>query len=409
MKLGTPGFVGARLREAREARGLSGASLADMLGVSRQAIALYENDERSPSPEMVGRMSTALNLPQPFFLRPVVEDHATTIFFRSRVSATKNARKKARTRRKWLDEITQYIAQSIELPSVNFPPCDFPADPTKISNDDIERVATNVRRFWRLGDGPISDVTLLVENNGAIIAREPFDDEKVDAHSGWAADIPFIILSADKHSAVRSRFDVAHELGHLVLHRNVDDARLENRKADLKLTENQADRFAGAFLLPHATFANDLSLPTLEALVALKPKWKVSVASMIMRAKHLGLISLERVDRLWISYGRRKWHGNEPYDDQLPVERPRLLSLAFDLALGERVIARDETLDDLAFAPSDIESLVGLPRGAFSDDLPPVRVLPLFAGRRDSGERPANTKPGDVVPFPNRVRSEREM
>lgn len=409
MKLGTPGFVGARLREAREARGLSGASLADLLDVSRQAIALYENDERSPSPEMVGRMSTALNLPQPFFLRPVVEDHATTIFFRSRVSATKNARKKARTRRKWLDEITQYIAQSIELPSVNFPPCDFPADPVKISNDDIERAATSLRRFWRLGDGPISDVTLLAENNGAIVAREPFDDEKVDAHSAWAYDIPFIVLSADKQSAVRSRYDVAHELGHIVLHRNVDDGRLESRKADQKLTEDQANWFAGAFLLPHDTFANDLSLPTLDAIVALKPKWKVSVSAMIMRAKHLGLISPERVDRLWISYGRRKWQANEPYDDQLPIEHPRLLSLAFDLALSERVIVRDETLNDLAFTPSDIESLVGLPRGTFSDDLPSVRILQAYAGRTESGERRANTKSGEVVPFPNRKRSEREM
>ncbi len=402
MKIGTPGFVGARLREGREARGLSGAQLAELLSVTRQAISQFENGERSPSPETLGQISIVLNLPQPFFMRPVTRDHAGTIFFRSKASATKTARTKARRRCAWLQIVTDYITQSIEIPGVNFPLFDFPANPAKITNQDIEDAAEKVRRFWGLGNGPISNVTLLLENNGAVIVRETFGDVNLDAFSMWADDIPFFVLSDDKESAVRSRLDLAHELGHLILHRSVDEARLEK---DLKLLEDQAFRFAGAFLLPQDGFANDLYLPTLDALMAVKPKWGVSVGAMLMRADNLGLFSPEQVQRLWVSYGRRRWRTGEPLDDQLPAEFPRLLRLSFELALSEKVVARDDVLTTIDYAPTDIESLAGLRHGTLGDDLPKVRVLTLPSHHRDTRERPATTTIGEVVPFTPRNRT----
>lgn len=407
MRAGTPGFIGARLREAREARGLSGTQLADLLGVTRQAVAQYEAGERSPSPEMLTRMSAVLNLPHAFFTRQPVEDWAETIFFRSRKSTTKAARKKARRRRLWLDQITKYAMRHVEIPRVNFPPCNFPADPAKITDEQIEHAATALRRFWGLKDGPISDVTLLLENNGAVAAREPFEESEMDAYSTWADNIPYVILNDDNQSAVRARLNVAHECAHLVLHRNVDYVRLEEREADMERTEEQAYRFAGAFLLPEATFGREFIAPTLDAFLALKPRWKVSITAMVKRAENLGLISPDEARRLWMSIGRRKWRTHEPLDDELTPEYPRLLRRAYELALTEKVISKDDTIAELALATNDVESLAGLPLGTFTNEVPPVRVLPK--NRVTNTERSDTNGPGDVVQFPHNDREKQRI
>lgn len=407
MRAGTPGFNGARLREARETRGLSGTQLADLLGVTRQAVAQYEASERSPSPEMLTRMSAVLNLPHAFFTHPPVEDWAETIFFRSRKSTTRNARKKAKRRRLWLDQITKYAMRHVEIPPVNFPGCNFPADPARITDEQVEEAAIAARRFWGLKDGPISDVTLLLENNGAVIAREPFDEPEMDAYSTWADNVPYIILSDDNQSAVRTRLNIAHECGHLILHRNVDYVRLEEREADMERTEAQAFRFAGAFLLPEATFGKEFIVPTLDAFLALKPRWKVSVTAMVKRAENLGLLSPDEAKRLWMNVGRRKWRTHEPLDDEIQPEYPRLLRRAFEVALTGKAITKDDTIAELRLATNDVESLAGLPMGTFTNEVPPVRMLPK--SRTVSTERTDANQTGEVVQFPLSDREKRRI
>ncbi len=400
MRPGTPGFIGAKLREGREARGITGATLADLLGSSRQIVSQYENGEKSPSPNALQRISAVLNLPTQFFLRPAIEDSAGAIHFRSRMAATKSARTKARRRRHWLEQIVGFIVQHVDLPPVNFPPCDMPSDPKKISEEAIEQAAIDARRFWGLRDGPISDVTLLLENHGAIIVREPFDDTQLDAYSTWVSGLPFMVLSNDKDSAVRSRLDAAHELGHLILHRNVDEVRLEERKADFKLVEDQAYLFATCFLLPRATFATEVIVPTLDALLTIKPRWKVSVAAMLKATARYDLVSPEMATRLWISYGRRGWKKREPLDDEIPPENPRLLRLAFELALGEKVFSHDEVAQSLALPDNDIEVLIGLNPGTLAAPDPVVRVLTLPNRKARQIPRTDNDKPRDVINFP---------
>ena len=69
---------------------------------------------------------------------------------------------------------------------------------------------------------------------------------------------PLILLSADKDSGYRSRFDLAHEIGHLVLHRHIQRT---TDSARHKLMEQQAHHFAGEFLLPAETFASEVLVP----------------------------------------------------------------------------------------------------------------------------------------------------
>ena len=223
MKSGTPGFVGGRLREAREARGLSAIALSDIAGVTRQTMSQYEKDQATPGPEVLARISSRLNLPEQFFMLPLRETERGTIFFRSMAASTKTARTRAESRFAWLQDITEYLTEFVELPEADFPVLSLPEDPLLISDDDIEEAAANLRAYWNLGELPIANMVSLLENKGAIIARGALGAETLDSLSEFAPGQkrPFILIGTDKGTSSRWRFDAAHELGHIILHAHV--------------------------------------------------------------------------------------------------------------------------------------------------------------------------------------------
>ena len=241
----------------------------------------------------------------------------------------------------------------------------------------IEELAQECRNYWRLGDGPIADLVLLLENNGVIVSRGDLVAESLDAYSQWPADSahPFIFLAADKASAVRSRHDASHELGHLILHRHLD-AKTVRSPALFKLMEAQAHRFAGAFNLPAKSFANQLWAPTLDAFVALKPHWRVAVSAMIKRCEDLGILSEEQTRRSYINLNRRGWRREEPLDDRLTAERPRMLRRSFELLINEAIKTPEQILLDLAINPGDVEVLACLEPGYLSGVAPNVTAMP---------------------------------
>jgi Zn-dependent peptidase ImmA (M78 family) len=166
-------------------------------------------------------------------------------------------------------------------------------------------------------------------------------------------------LLADKASAVRSRFDAAHEFGHIVLHRNSARKDFDN-KPSFQLVEGQANHFAAAFLLPEETFSSDVVVPSLNLLRSIKPKWKVSIAAMIKRMRNLKLISKEREQRLFANLSRRGWKTREPFDDQLEPEKPRLLQRAFELSLEGGLMNSDDLVNNLGIHLDDLEEVVDL-------------------------------------------------
>jgi Zn-dependent peptidase ImmA (M78 family)/transcriptional regulator with XRE-family HTH domain len=368
--IGTPGFVGERLVQARQARDLSATSLAEMIGVKSTNISNYEHGKQSPSPEVMDRIAQVLNQPLPFFLRQVPQLHLGEDFWwRAMSAATKSARSRAYARHSWLREIVSYLREYVDFPHVNIPELGVPEDVRKITSDMIEDFAGECRRHWKLGDGPVADVVLLMENNGVIVSRGDLVAETLDAFSQWPTDSehPFVFLGADKASAVRSRHDASHELGHLVLHRKVDRKSVRNPVL-FKLMESQAHRFALAFNLPASGFANQLWSPTLDAFLALKPHWKVAIAAMIMRCEQLNILSEEQARRSWINMSRRGWRKREPLDDRLAPEQPRLLRRSFELLIKEGIKSPEQILSDLALNASDIEALACLDSGYLSGE-----------------------------------------
>lgn len=362
MVSGVNNFVGNRLTQARKARGLMAVSLADMVGVSQTTISLYEKGVQKPKQETVELLSNILNVPNGFFLSESEANLPEKLFYRSMSSVTKSMRDRVEARHEWVLDVIKYLNVYFDFPELNLPSFSIPENFTEITDKIIEETANELRQYWLLGDSPIADMTQLLETNGIIVYRGEMGSEKLDAFSDPRMPNPIIALSSDKNNYYRSRFDAAHELGHLILHNNVDKKSLA-KGVDFKIIERQADYFASVFLLPSIPYSNDLWSPTLEAFRSLKPIWKVSIGMQIKRAKSLGFISDAEEKRLWINRTRRGWSKSEPLDSSTPVEIPNLIYKSFKVLLDEGLKSCEQIVSDINIHAHDLESLFDFPQG----------------------------------------------
>lgn len=360
------GFVGARLTEARKARAISAVDLADLVGVSVQSISKYENEHQSPKLDVFHKLASQLNFPTDYFLRPITTIDERPIFWRARLTAPPASRDRAEVRLEWMKEIVDYLATFFDLPPLRIPKFEFHED-SFADFDFIENVASEIRKFWDIRPGPMPDTIEKLETNGILVSRIHVRADKLDAFSQWSDrfNLPFVVLSRDKASACRQRFDVLHELVHICCHANIPQKRLNDR-AFYKAVEKQADKIASAMLLPARDFTNELYAPSLDSFLTLKERWGASVAAMIMRCKNLDIIDDDDARRLWINYNRRGWRDGEPLDSRLKKEEPHLIRRSFEMLMEEGVQSQSEILKALPFPASDLEDLADLEPGTLS-------------------------------------------
>jgi Zn-dependent peptidase ImmA (M78 family)/transcriptional regulator with XRE-family HTH domain len=398
MILGTPGFIGPRLVEARLERGIPVRALAERVEVSGPAIYSYEKGASSPRPDVVRRLCEALDVPEHYFLMPVEEAPGSAIFYRAQRSTSVAACNAAEAKLSWLHRLGTIVGQHVTLPKMNLPDFPIPDEPLSMSDAQVEDLAVETRRFWGLGLGPISNVVALLEKQGVLLARAQVDADALDGLSQFFPDHAAGLLSANKESGPRSRFDAAHELGHLVMHRNVDQASL-NKASEWRAYENQAHRFAAAFLFPPEAFRSEVKAFNLDGFFEVKMRWKVSVRMMMMQAQRLGFLGEEAMTRLHINYGRRGYKRAEPLDDQLPPEQPRLLRRAVELWVAER--GHEEVCAQLPFAVRDVVTLTGVPRGVLTGETAQVlRLVPATAaGAEGVGPQDLPAGGGSVTPL----------
>lgn len=140
----------------------------------------------------------------------------------------------------------------------------------ELSLEDIELIAMMVREFWNLGIGPIDNLTAVLQKNGIMISIMDLNNKKMDAFSVWYDSIPYIYISADKYSNARLRFDLAHELGNLILHNNVFNNEDLESKVIFKRVEREANWFATSFLLPEISFEKDIYSTSINHFIQLK-------------------------------------------------------------------------------------------------------------------------------------------
>ncbi len=328
-------FDPARLSQARRLRGILKSELASAVEVSPAAISQFEAELAKPTASTLARIAMALRVPVGFFSRGrsivhVTEDETN---FRSLRSTTKRERSQARAQVELLAEVVELYEQYLTLPNWEAPAAEPGLSP--------EEAADHLREHWDLGVGPIRDMVGLLERRGVIVARLPANSSRVDAFSCWVGGRPYVLLASDKQSADRSRFDAAHELGHLLLH--------PDPLPGLGEAELEAHRFASAFLMPRIAIAAELpSMPNLGLLVDLKLRWRVSVQALLRRGKDIGLYPEFSYRRAYQQLGARGWRVSEPGNIGLP-ERPALLARAAEMLqerYGEGLLARQMQLPD---------------------------------------------------------------
>lgn len=347
------------LAEARRSRGLNMSQLAEKVGISRQAISLLEQGSNKPTFETLSRISTALDIPQKFFLRerPVYPARTTATFYRKFESATKIGKDLADIKADWAYSFMSFLARYIKVPKTNIPNFSD-KEFLDIEFDEIEDRTKELRRFWGLGLGPISNLTLLLEKNGIVVFQLDIPAE-IDGLSFWRADGTAVILCSKNVSAVRNRFNIAHELGHLLLHRGV---RQEEHDNHFDRVEGQAHRFAGAFLFPDERFCSEFYSINKSHLISLKRDWKVSIAAMIMRAFDLGII--EDKGRVYRKIGGVK--KVEPLDDVLELERPSLFRRSLSALLEHEIVDIPRIKSELNYGDMDLADFFATEEDFFS-------------------------------------------
>lgn len=357
---GVEGFVPARLRMARSARTLRQKDLADLVERADTTISKWESDDhdQKPDPGVLPRLAEVLGVEISWFFKPI-DPAKGAAFFRSMKSELGRMRDKAEAKLGFVEAIDEALSEYVELPTVDVPDLMGDRDFRTVRTADIEHYARSLREHWSLGDEPIEDLLLIIENAGIVVAQDEIGSSKLDGVSRWSENgRPYMLLARDKNVGVRRRFDAGHELGHIVLHRGVSPADLAEH---FTLIEEQAMAFAGAFLLPESSFGDDVYSLSLEALLSIKSKWKVAVAAMIKRLAAMERITPEYERRLWQYYSYRRWRGFEPLDGELPVEQPLNLAASIEMILDEGLVTRSDLIREIGLGAAEIAALSGVP------------------------------------------------
>lgn len=392
-------FKGDRLKNARIYRGMTLTDLATKTDLTKQALSQYENGTITPSDSNLFSLAKALGFPVEYFStssRYRIRSEAA--YFRSLMSTNKKDRLAQSARLEFIAQIYETLFEFIEFPPLRLPRVEFSEvsirDEVDEVNeaDELEQIAGQIREFWNLSSGPIKDLRYTLEENGIVITCASLNAEKIDAFSQRTlindGEVFFVVISKDNQSVARARFDMAHELAHILLHPWSEDLESISRE-EFKARERQANTLASAFLLPKETFGDDIDhYPTnLDYYAHLKAKWNVSIKAMIYRAHKLNIISTNQYQYLMRQYSKNGWNGGEP-DDQPFLPKNTLLQGAVELLLNSSVLSVEGFMAALKtrgiiLNPIEIEDLLCLKKGTLTPAAPAISQLFQIKNRPD--------------------------
>jgi Zn-dependent peptidase ImmA (M78 family)/DNA-binding XRE family transcriptional regulator len=314
-------------------------ALAKRVGVDLRSISAFESGEFEPSPETMARIVDVLDFPVGFFSGDDLhEPSSTSVSFRSLARKTASNRDAALASGALAIRLNDWLEERFTLPASNLP---------DLREEDPETAAMTLRNQWGLGERPVRNIVHLLESKGIRVFSMAEDTTEIDAFSYWRETTPFVFLNTMK-SAERSRFDAAHELGHLVLHRHANPQGKE--------VEHEANRFASAFLMPRGSvFAHAPIFPSLATLIKLKRHWIVSVAAVAYRLHSLGLLSDWHYRSLCIEMAQRGYRTNEPVSER--PEMSLVLKKIFQ-ALKDDGMNRFDLARELQYNVQEIDKVV---------------------------------------------------
>lgn len=361
-------ILGSNIRLARLFNGLSLTELGERLQRSKQYLSRVETGAEPVSALLERDLVDTLGI-LPEFLRmvdpmPLTEEQC---HFRKQLTTKVAHRQYAKARGEMLKRLVCVLDDHLELPFYEI------AEAEPSDAEAIERAAERCRSTWGLGWGPISNITRVAENAGAVVMRVNGLAPEVDAVS-FASKRPVIALNNDGRSACRLRFGIAHELGHFALHAGV--------LTGDRLTESQANRFAGAFLLPRASYLAESSRVlrrtriNWDHMAELKRRWGASKSALLYRGWQLGVFSDEQTRAGFTSLKRHGEAQFELEDSEIPVEEPEVVAEGLKVLNDTLGVPRPVVARKMGIQPRLLDDLLGTAPTPGA-----ANVVNLFGGR----------------------------
>ena len=331
-------FNSNRFALARRRRGLKKTELAEEIGVSLKSIMKYESGD-SPSPETMQRIVEVLEFPEEFFFGDDLEEiDASAVSFRSMARMPASRRDEALGQGAMCVLLNQWLNRRFGMPKSAIP---------NLRLATPEAAASIVRTEWGLGVQPISNMIHLLESKGVRVFSLSVEAREVDAFSMWKDETPFVMLNVQK-SSEHSRFDAAHELAHLVLHRQGAPTGKE--------AESEANRFASAFLMPDAdVLAHVTPNPTINALLKWKKRWKVSLAALNYRLHQLSMTTEYHYRQLCIAISNMGARTNEI--NSMPRETSLLMAKVLRI-LADDGVSRSQVAAELSITSTELDAMM---------------------------------------------------
>lgn len=346
-------FIGDNLANLRIMHGYSRKHLSDMLGVTEQAVWQYENAHTSPKMQIINKLKQIFKVKNKYFYtKDILTRHMKTsnidfmnIAYRSQVLNVISKTQSEAKHVEYLDTFINYITTKIRIPSLKIinlrdEVITYLNQTTDDRTHQIYYVAQLARTRLDLSKSNNDDLMFLIEKSGVFVFEKAIGDD-IDAYSLWTRDDrAFIILGTMKQSAVRRNFDIAHELGHLLLHYHLEFAGLDRREH--KLIENEANMFAGALLLPEDEFRADMDniayITNPDSYLDLKKKWKTSLQVLGYRAASLDIISSKDHRNFYAALHRKGYLKREPLDYEITIQRPMKIKTIIDLVSKKGIV-----------------------------------------------------------------------
>lgn len=351
---------------ARESRALTQIALASRLGLSQGHLSKIEAGMLPVSEALLERLGDALGYPAHFFtLREPIYGPGTSEFFHRKRSAM-SARLLAQVHA--LVNI-RLIQMSRMLRAVELDEDRIPELAIEDFADSPELVARAVRAAWSLPRGPVMDLTEVVEAAGGVVIPMDFGTPLIDGLGRYVPGMPPLFFINRDAPADRMRLTLAHELGHMVMHRVPDP--------DM---EEQAFRFGAELLMPEQDIRVDLDGLTIDRLVWLKRRWRVSMGALLKRAETVGRIQPRRARYLWMTMSKLGYRTREPAEADIAPEIPHTLRDIVDAHVRQLGYSADDMAHLVALTPSELEMTYGVGVGGRDSRRTRLRLLHSTAG-----------------------------
>jgi len=358
-------MIGERIRQARLLAGLTLDEVAAQMtshsqSITKAGLSKYEKNKSIPKPAFLVLLAHILGVKSSYFWEQA-SVHIEWIAFR----------KHALLPVKEQDQIkaiaSKYAESFIWLENTlnKAEKASFPKSQKVRDLKDVESLADSVRKNWKLDLAPIDNMIQTIEDRGGIVVTHPGTAGKFDGLAGWVNDKLPIIVSNSSISNDRFRYNLAHELGHLVIDMSAKPG---------KEAEKYAHRFAASFLVPSKIAYEQLGPKrrslSIGELRLLKRKYGMSMQAWVRRAFDLGIIDEHQYKKQFITFSSLGIKKQEP-DDQPVHEEPQKLKMMTLRALAEGMITKDKAEE---ICPGCVKEFESVPASAMRKKMKTVRT-----------------------------------